>query len=97
MKKLALVIVVAFTSSFTMVSCGTEQDDSIGVDQQEMQDEGAVVPQKDFCIVVNGVLNGYSTNPGLKCAQKLNSTKCPIGATPIHVATICYISVDDAR
>ena len=98
MKKLAAVIVVAFATSFTMASCGTEQDDSIGIDQMDNQDEEALLIQYQ-CVVVNGVLNGWGLRISKACTQVQNTTKCPVGATPLKPGfnALCSLNIDMGR
>ena len=81
MKKIFAVTMV-FGLAVSFVGCGTEDDPTLGIDNQDMTDEAALINGKCEVDYNTGVLTGKCLVPVTCFKSTATVAACPVGATP---------------
>jgi len=98
MKKIfAVVVVFGFVVGFA--GCGTEDDPTLGIDEQEGVSYNQDALIVNHCAVAtNGTLTGKCLNQ-TKCDLPVTSSSCPAGAVAFQAVLTCgrMYRVDNGR
>ena len=98
MKKL-MVVLFAFGMVMGMVSCGTEDDPTLGIDAGQYTNEEAVTTYY-YCQAANGLLTGKCIGRSLNVCFSRVSASCPVGQAAGTTVASCrgygYVAVSPA-
>ena len=87
MKKL-MVVLFAFGMVAGMVSCGTEDDPTLGIDAGQYTNEEAVTTYY-YCQAANGLLTGKCISRAMEFCSARVTASCPVGQAAGSVFPSC--------